>query len=93
MPRLTGDHHQGNQVLVHSDAGSSSEDSVCWFKSVCVHQAPQAFSYSMPRHGGMPLNDNSTARQVGPVLNRSLLKSGIYILGVHKIWMCYLIYT
>ena len=47
----------------------------------------------MPRHGGMPLNDNSTARQVGPVLDRSLLKSGIYILGVHKIWMCYLIYT
>ena len=41
----------------------------------------------------MPRDDASTARQVGPILDRSLLDASIYDLMVHKIWMCCLIYA
>ena len=33
------------------------------------------------------------SRQVGPILDQGLLELGIYVQGMHKIWMCYLIYV
>ena len=41
----------------------------------------------------MPRDENSTGRQVGPILDRGLLEAGIYDPSVHKVWMCYLIYA
>ena len=43
--------------------------------------------------GGMPHNEDSTGRQVGPILDRGPLDAGIYDLMVHQVWMCYLIYA
>ena len=54
--------------LMHSNVGPL-EESTRWFLSMRVHRAPQPFSCSTPRYGGLPRDDNSTARQVGPILD------------------------
>ena len=80
------------RYLVHFNVGPS-EESTRWFPSTLARRAPWAFGYATPRHGGLPCDDNSTARQVGPIIDRGVLESGIYVPHVHKVWMCYLIYA
>ena len=80
------------RYLVHSNV-RLSEESTRRFLLTHVRRAARPFGYSTPRHGGLPCDDNSTVRQVGPIIDRGVLESDIYAPHVHKIWMCYLIYA
>ena len=66
------------RYLVQLNIGPSGP-TTRWFPSTHVRRAPRAFGYATPRHGGLPRDDNSTARQVGPIIDRGVLESGIYV--------------
>ena len=56
---------EARRFLVHCEAGHGVSDKVDWIESGCVRRAPRSmFGYSTPRHGGLPLEDTSAARQV-----------------------------
>ena len=57
-----------------------------------VRQARRAFGFSTPRqHARAGHADSSTARQVGPYLDKgvTVLESGIFDPSIHKAWMCF----
>ena len=83
---------EDDRYLMHSNV-RATDVSTQWFLATHIRKAPQAFSYNMPRHGGLHQDDRSTARQVGPIVDRGVLESGIYDTHIHKVWMCYLIYA
>ena len=83
---------EDDRYLVHSRVGPA-EESTRWYPSDRVRRAPRAHGFSTPRHGGLPRDDRSTARQVGPIIDKGVLESGIYDPALHKVWMCYLIYA
>ena len=47
---------EDDQYLIYSNI-RPTDASTQWFPAMCVHKAPQAFSYSMPRHAGLPQDD------------------------------------
>ena len=59
---------EDSRHLMHSKV-RPSEESTRWFPSTCVRRAACPFSYSMPRHGSLPHDNKSTARQVGPIID------------------------
>ena len=73
---------ESNRFHIHCEGSQGISDWIEWFELAHVCQALREFSYSMPRHGGMPCEDASTARQVGPILDQGLLNARIYDLMV-----------
>ena len=83
---------EDDQYLIYSNI-RLTDASTQWFPAMHICKAPQAFSYSTPRHASLPQDDRSTVRQVSPIIEQGVLESGIYDPHIHKVWMCYLIYA
>ena len=84
---------EAGRYFIHIEA-DLADGKVAWYEAARVRRALRTpLGYSTPRHGGLPRDDETMPRQVGPRLDRGLLDAGIYNPAIHQLWMCYLIYA
>ena len=78
-------------MLVYSE----SSEKAAWVPRARVRCKTRArpFGFTTPQQGEVAADDWSTAKQVGPRLDRGVLDAGLFDPEIHEPWMCVLIYA